>query len=55
VQVEQEKEEQKELNPEEFTAEDFIFPYLCKPGLGQICDYCAIWKGYSLRYTVFND
>jgi hypothetical protein len=55
VQVEQGKEEEQKLNPEDFTAEDFILPYLCKPGLGQICDYCAIKTGYSIKFCRFND
>jgi hypothetical protein len=35
-------------------AEDFIFPDLCKPGLGLICEYCQISTGYSLRFSSLN-
>jgi hypothetical protein len=32
-------QDEEELNPEDFTTEDFIFPYLCKPGLGLVCEF----------------
>jgi hypothetical protein len=37
---------EEKVNPEDFTAEDFIFPNLCKPGLGRVSDYCNILHGY---------
>jgi hypothetical protein len=43
-------EPHEELDPEKFTVEDFMIPDLMKPGLGQICSYCSISKGWSIFF-----
>jgi hypothetical protein len=49
-----EEEEEREKNPEDYTVEDFIFMSFCKPGLGQVCEYCQIQTGYSLKFLSFS-